>query len=142
MKGALVTFIAKVEGVVKEKFSGAPPQASTQHLLPIKIPGGATAFTLPRFCKKMEKKYPFLGNRSHYSAQKRRFSKRSSKWIFTKTEAFENAVDQCERTKTDKNKNAATATAKYFTIFSPNSTLNLKKAKTYEMEYIKFCRFS
>ena len=26
MKGVLVTFIAKVEGVVKEKFSGAPPQ--------------------------------------------------------------------------------------------------------------------
>ena len=26
MRGALVTFIAKVEGVVKEKFSGAPPQ--------------------------------------------------------------------------------------------------------------------
>ena len=29
MKGALVTFIAKVEGVVKEKFSGAPPQTPT-----------------------------------------------------------------------------------------------------------------
>ena len=42
---ALVTFIAKVEGVVKEKFSGAEPQTPTQHLLPppIKIPGGATA---------------------------------------------------------------------------------------------------
>ena len=44
MKGALVTFIAKVEGVVKEKFSGARPQ--TLKFLPppppIKIPGGAT----------------------------------------------------------------------------------------------------
>ena len=67
------------------------------------------------------------------------FQKRSSKWIFTKTEVFENAVDQCERTKTDKNKNAITATTKYFTHFSQNSTFNLKKAKTYEMEYIKFC---
>ena len=47
-------------------------------------------------------------------------------------------MDQCERTKTDKNKNAATATIKYFTHFSPNSTLNLKKAKTYEMEYAGF----
>ena len=26
MKGALVTFVAEVEGVVKDKFSGAPPQ--------------------------------------------------------------------------------------------------------------------
>ena len=26
MRGALVTFIAKVEGVVKEEFSAAPPQ--------------------------------------------------------------------------------------------------------------------
>ena len=29
MKGALVTFIAKVEGVVNEKFSGAEPQTPT-----------------------------------------------------------------------------------------------------------------
>ena len=29
MKGALVTFIAKVEGVAKEKFSGAEPQTPT-----------------------------------------------------------------------------------------------------------------
>ena len=29
MKGALVTFIAKVEGVAKEKFSAAPPQTPT-----------------------------------------------------------------------------------------------------------------
>ena len=47
------------------------------------------------------------------------FQKRSTKWIFTETEVFENAVGQCERTKTDKNKNAATATTKYFTLFSP-----------------------
>ena len=51
------------------------------------------------------------------------FRKRSSKWIFTKTEVFENAMDQCERTKTDKNKTAATATTKYFAHFSPKSTL-------------------
>ena len=44
MKGVLVTFIAKVEGVVKEKFSGAPPQTPTFFAPPqIKIPGGATA---------------------------------------------------------------------------------------------------
>ena len=43
MKGKLVTFIAKVEGVVKEKFSGAPPQTPTVFAPPIKIPGGATA---------------------------------------------------------------------------------------------------
>ena len=42
MKGALVTFIAKVEGVVKEKFSGAPPQTPTSFAPPIKIPDGAT----------------------------------------------------------------------------------------------------
>ena len=65
------------------------------------------------------------------------FKKRSSKWIFTKTEVFENAVDQCERTKkTDKNKNAATATTKYFTHFSPNLMFNLKETKTCEIEYI------
>ena len=29
MKGVLVTFIAKVEGVAKEKFSGAEPQTLT-----------------------------------------------------------------------------------------------------------------
>ena len=43
MKGALVTFIAQVEGVVKEKFSGAEPQTPTVSTPPpIKIPGGAT----------------------------------------------------------------------------------------------------
>ena len=44
MKGALVTFIAKVEGVAKEKFLGLRPKS--RHLLPpppIKIPGGAAA---------------------------------------------------------------------------------------------------
>ena len=40
---ALVTLIAKVEGVVKEKFSGAPPQTPTYFAPPpIKIPGGDT----------------------------------------------------------------------------------------------------
>ena len=42
MKGALVTFIAKVEGVVEEKFSGAEPQTPTSFAPPIKIPDGAT----------------------------------------------------------------------------------------------------
>ena len=42
MKGALVTFIAKVEGVVKEKFSGAEPQTPNSFAPPIKIPDGAT----------------------------------------------------------------------------------------------------
>ena len=42
MNGALVTFIAKVEGVVKEKFSGAEPQTPTSFAPPIKIPDGAT----------------------------------------------------------------------------------------------------
>ena len=43
MKGALVTFIAKVEGVAKEKFSGAQPQTPTSFAPPpIKIPSGAT----------------------------------------------------------------------------------------------------
>ena len=36
--------------------------------------------------------------------------KRPSKWIFTKTDVCKNAVDQCERTKTEKYKNTATAT--------------------------------
>ena len=45
MKGALVTFIAKVEGVVKEKFSGALPQTPTYFAPPpLKIPGGATDY--------------------------------------------------------------------------------------------------
>ena len=45
MKRALVTFIAKVEGVVKEKFSGAEPQTPTSFAPPpIKIPGGATDY--------------------------------------------------------------------------------------------------
>ena len=46
-------------------------------------------------------------------------------------EVFENAVDQCERTKMGT-KNVTTATTKYFTHFSLNSKLNLKKAKTNE----------
>ena len=47
MKGALVTFRAKVKGVVKEKFSAAPPQIPPVFApLPIKIPGGATAYFL------------------------------------------------------------------------------------------------
>ena len=41
MMGALVTFIAKKEGVVKDKFSGAQPQ-TPKYFPPIKIPGGAT----------------------------------------------------------------------------------------------------
>ena len=49
MKGALVTFIAKVEGVVKEKFSGAPPQTQTFFSSPIKIPGGATDHIVMHF---------------------------------------------------------------------------------------------
>ena len=43
MKGVLVSLIAKVEGVVKEKFSGATPQTPTIFAPPIKIPGGAAA---------------------------------------------------------------------------------------------------
>ena len=46
MKGALVTFLAKVEGVVKEKLSGAEPQTPTS-CPPIKIPGGATDNNAP-----------------------------------------------------------------------------------------------
>ena len=39
-----VTFIAKVNGVVKEKFSGPPPLTPVVFAPPpIKIPGGATA---------------------------------------------------------------------------------------------------
>ena len=38
------------------------------------------------------------------------FRKCSSKWIFTKTGVFENAQDQCERTKASKNKNSAITT--------------------------------
>ena len=46
MKGALVTFIAKVDGVVNEKFPGAPPQTPTFFAPPIKISGGATVSKL------------------------------------------------------------------------------------------------
>ena len=49
MKGALVTFIAKVEGVVKETFYGLRPRP--RHFLPpppIKIPGGATEYATPK----------------------------------------------------------------------------------------------
>ena len=42
MKEALVTFIAKVEGVVKENFSRAPPQTPTFFAPSIKIPGGTS----------------------------------------------------------------------------------------------------
>ena len=45
MKRALVTFRAKIEGVVKEIFSGTPPQTLTFFTPPpppIEIPGGAT----------------------------------------------------------------------------------------------------
>ena len=60
---------------------------------------------------------------------------------YSQKQVFENAVDHCERTKTDKNKNVTTAKTKYFTHFSPNSSLNLKNAKVYKMEYIKFASF-
>ena len=43
MKRALVASKAKVEGVVQEKFSGAPPQTPSCCAHPIKNPGGATA---------------------------------------------------------------------------------------------------
>ena len=45
MNGALVTFIAKVKGVVEEKFSWPPPLTPVVFAPPppIKIPGGATA---------------------------------------------------------------------------------------------------
>ena len=47
MKGALVTFIAKVEGVVIEKFSEALPQTRTFFAPPpIKSPGDATEYTI------------------------------------------------------------------------------------------------
>ena len=62
-------------------------------------------FTLLRFCTKTEKKYPFLWNRSHYSTQKRTKTevfKVLFKVDIHKNGAFWNAVDQCERTKTDK----------------------------------------
>ena len=42
MKRALVASKAKVEGVVQEKFSGAPPQTPSCFAPPIKNPGGAT----------------------------------------------------------------------------------------------------
>ena len=42
LKRALVASIAKVEGVVREKFSGAPPQTPSHFAPPIKNPGGAT----------------------------------------------------------------------------------------------------
>ena len=45
MKGALVTLIAKVKGVVKEKFSAAQPQTPAVFAPPpIKIPGGTTGY--------------------------------------------------------------------------------------------------
>ena len=55
--------------------------------------------TAPFLYKNAEKNLHFVLNRSHYSAQKR-----------TKTAVFENAADQCERTKTNRYKNTATAT--------------------------------
>ena len=99
-------------------------------------------FTLLRFCTKTEKEISVFVKTVYTTPHKNAQTWKFSKLIFTKTEGFENAVDQCERTKMDKNKNAAIATIKYFTHFSPNSALKLKKAKTYEVEYIKFCRFS
>ena len=42
MKRALVASIPKVEGVVQEKFSGAPLQTPSCFAPPIKNPGGAT----------------------------------------------------------------------------------------------------
>ena len=63
MKGALVTFIVIVEGVAKEKFSGAGPQTPTSFAPPpIKIPGGATAY-YP--CKKLLKFITFILKKDH-----------------------------------------------------------------------------
>ena len=44
LKRALVASIAKVKGVVQEKFSGAPPQTLSYFAPPIKNPGGATGY--------------------------------------------------------------------------------------------------
>ena len=99
-------------------------------------------FTLLRFCTKTEKNIrscETVHTTSHKNAQKRRFLKCSSKWIFTKTELFETLWISVNAQK--RIKNAATATTKYFTHFSPKSTLNLRKTKTYELEYIKFYWF-
>ena len=59
------------------------------------------------------------------------FQKRSSKWIFTKTEVFENALDQCENTKTDENKNAAVATIQITHSMAP---LQSDLIKTHQCE--------
>ena len=55
MKGALVMFIAKVEGMVKEEFSGAEPQTPTIFCPPppIKIPGGANGTMCFSACLEM-----------------------------------------------------------------------------------------
>ena len=62
------------------------------------------------FVQKRREKPPFLWKCSRWSAQKRHknggFRKRCQKWISTKTEVFENAVDQCEHTKTEVFENA------------------------------------
>ena len=62
------------------------------------------------FVQKRREKLPFLWKCSHWSAQKRHknggFRKRCQKWISIKTEVFENAFDQCERTKTEVFENA------------------------------------
>ena len=42
MKRVLVASIPQVEGVVQEKFYGAPPQTPSCFAPPIKNPGGAT----------------------------------------------------------------------------------------------------
>ena len=73
----------------------------------------------------------------HKNAQKRRFLKTLFKVDIQKTEVFENAVDQCERTKTDKNKNAETATTPNSFSMAPISTKR-RREKMEDERYLFF----
>ena len=99
-------------------------------------PSVQTAVVPHSYCSVFVKPFTLLRTKTDKNAQKLRFPKTLFNVDIHKNGSFWKRCGSMERTKTDKNKNTATATTTYFIHFSPKSTLNSKKAKTYEMEYI------
>ena len=62
MKGAFVGFIAKVEGMVQEGFSGALPQTPSRIAPPSKNPGGATGTLVHCETTRKKRRLFFISN--------------------------------------------------------------------------------
>ena len=87
-------------------------------------------FTLLHFCTKTEEKNIRFCETVHTTPhKKRRFSKTLFEVDFTKTEVFENAVDQCERTKTDRSKKRYNNNKKILHTFLAKFNVEFEESK-------------